>query len=1519
MLASPRRAARVSAILVAVAMGLTVTATAIEFPPLAPAEPWRHPLENVSPSQAAAVAQAYSAGSVVSAAGTAATSDAMSLRVRILPQTGETSAHFLLAIPCGTVTTAVMTAFRQWPADGGEPADLEPPAGFAVVPLGWVRNCQVARVVVPYGAASPRGGAVEAEMGIQFEPCESALSADSEFGRAEAHGPVREMLRHAVINPDDISRFAVAAPSAIPGCDDPPPWNPAGLTSSAVRLRVPVERTGIYRITGADLESSGVALGQTNPAHLHVLLEGVPVPVFWQRAAGALPDGLGRDDVLLFLGLENPSRFTRVNTYWLVSDASSAPAAIPRRGATDNGVIEQATVFPDVCRVETDTKVVTRADQFLSILGFRWVWHELEPNKPFEFLFDIPGLAPLAIATTVTLHFHTQGTLPDPRPRLRLRLNDQPAVEETVLSAEQDAFSTAVSVSCLRERGNRAVVELLTSGTPLAPPELYLDAIELAYPRLYTAQSLPFEFRSPPRDDSDRTTRTVAYRIAAPATAMQPLVFDVTDTVPLLMDARLIPPPRALDPPMIGFSAEESGVRRYVLLTADTALTTTLEPVPGRADLRAMAQPADYIIISHGKFLATMESFVERRRADGHAVFLADIRDIYDQFASGQSEPAAIKRFLRHAATRWPASAMGPSASFVLLVGDATSAYRNEFRNDIINYVPAYAASSTYGSSNNFASDAWYVQVFGDDALADAAIGRFSVNNLNDLEAILDKQEHYRSRARPGLWENTLGFVADHNEFESPVENTMRRLVPPRFFLRRIFVSEEPWVDNYYYPAEIADAKRAKVSPRTTAKIRDMFNEGAALVTFFGHGSPNIWSNERVWFGGQSENSDNLMLSNRDRLAFIIAMTCNNGAIDYPMPRWNVNISEDFMRVPNGGAVGCYVPSGQGVTSQHEQFTADLFRGILVERTGTAIGPQLMLGGWRYLARGLPPDLVNMFILLGDPALPLRLSRPLDVGDWQPAASAGGMALPTSLAGRLAHVQYFSAAVPSVAGALLSVGTTQSAATLEPPASPPTATTRAAVAPEARGQQRSESAGGWFAQPPVLAIESWRLEDTRPTAGGSSNTLVVTVRSIAGGPLQDVRISAQAAAGDAGSAAAHPFALLPGEQREVRLPLLIPAGLTSWTLSVSAHGVRPHPAQPLQPLRTVGLRGAADAPLEVDASTLGVSAARIDSSETVVVRFDLYNVSEHTLAGLTAALTDADGRILTGTLADVPAVAPGGKTRVELRRALESDGPDREISRVRLDPFGQIAGSAKWPVWPVETGRSVLPDLVIPPGGVVASDPEPTDGDTVFFDVTVGNMGGCAVNGVRVEASERLADGAARLESRILRPTPTVDLDPGASAVVRLRWDPFRNAGQRQLVFRAVPGDNSVVESDTDNNVLVLPLRVRTKYQLRAAGLRVPPPTPEDMSQRQLRIVARIENTGESPAHGVKVVFYPAGERGKPGAALGETIIETVPPKGFAEGQIIYKLRPGDEKKTHLKFTYEAFLKGSLQRVPFEG
>src|SRR5690606_7082782 len=97
---------------------------------------------------------------------------------------------------------------------------------------------------------------------------------------------------------------------------------------------------------------------------------------------------------------------------------------------------------------------------------------------------------------------------------------------------------------------------------------------------------------------------------------------------------------------------------------------------------------SDYLIIAHELFLEEIQRFAQFRESLGNTVTVVDVQHIYDQFDAGHSGPLAIKDFISYASTHWQGTDKADAATYVLLVGDSTSSYRDNFRNDVINYVP---------------------------------------------------------------------------------------------------------------------------------------------------------------------------------------------------------------------------------------------------------------------------------------------------------------------------------------------------------------------------------------------------------------------------------------------------------------------------------------------------------------------------------------------------------------------------------------------------------------------------------------------------------------------------------------------------------------------------------------------------------------------------------------------------------------------------------------------------------------
>jgi hypothetical protein len=231
----------------------------------------------------------------------------------------------------------------------------------------------------------------------------------------------------------------------------------------------------------------------------------------------------------------------------------------------------------------------------------------------------------------------------------------------------------------------------------------------------------------------------------------------------------------------------------------------------------------------------------------------------------------------------------------------------------------------------------------------------------------------------------------------------------------------------------------------------------------------------------------------------------------------------------------------------------------------------------------------------------------------------------------------------------------------------------------------------------------------------------------------------------------------------------------------------------------------------------------------------------------------------------------------------------------------------------VVAGRQALPDLRLTTENILMTPMHPTDGQTIFFDAFVENRGVVPAHQVLLEGSDITnTTTPLPMTSRINRfEIVPITIDPGTSRILRLRWDPFANAGQRTLRLAVRPGTINGDRNPEDNTVEI-PLKVRTKHKLRRGPVAVLPPRPEDIEARQLRFIARIINEGETEAQSVRVTFYATPQRISANR-LGEVMLDVVPP-GNTDAILTYSLKPGEETR---QFTpsVDAVQRGSSQRL----
>lgn len=933
------------------------------------------------------------------------------ISAEIVDASGRTSPASVAALK-DALTIARVGVMRHWPLaaihwDGARVDDLRRGGATAAPPRAFR-----ARLAVTWAGESIAPGA---------PPHPEELAAES---------PWRRAAEAVVANPEGLAVYQLARPpinseASIAPTDPRLAVSGGGANRAWVRLRLSEE--GFYRLDLAGLERAGLTGAAAAPERIVAMRRGRAVPLLWGKGPGGAPE--------LYLWNEpNPSEFTRESVYWFSLAAESVKAGESAKPgeAAKAGNLEPAPLALNEISVSsksgpdgpTDlgaepktiatTRLTARRDEnhellisygdFRDVRAMRWADAKIDVAKDqaSEQAFDLalPGFVPdgAPLRATVNFYFLLAQQRKSPVPAADVRVvvaTDDGRTTELAFETDLDALRTIeIRPEAIRDGKTTLRMKLAEPLKEGGIDQVWLDWIEASYTAnvnaagaaagaltLRDAESAPDAgpgANGKTGSDPETELRATLTKLGDEPTARGRIGVTIGPDGPRER-------PRIESASVSADAKGEGGIRvvwrggpgtRTEIRRADDArVASAFEPAKWD-NLTATDQGADYLIISHADFIPGLQPLAELRQRGGHRVRVVDVQSVYDNFSYGEATPLAIRDFLAHALAEW----RGGAPTHVLLVGDCSSDYRDYAGMGVKNYTPTYAFDA---SGDRWASDEWMGMVAGDDPLPDYMIGRISVNNPTDLARVVEKTIFYGERYPFGPWRARLAHVCDNEPvFPAAMDRLTRERRPAGFSSDALRLNEFPMVDNFYSSDAARKAtfeqegRLMKVSVDATARLLKMFRDGPALLTFFGHGSPNIWTTERIWFGGDSVNSDNLQLTDAVRTPIVVNLTCNSGAIDYPIPKWNINIMEDMMRVKSGGAVAAWVPSGPGQTDMQEQL-ARVFYEKFFEPGTRSIGEKILAAKTLYAATLYPDefrnsyttDYVRMYILLGDPAL----------------------------------------------------------------------------------------------------------------------------------------------------------------------------------------------------------------------------------------------------------------------------------------------------------------------------------------------------------------------------------------------------------------------------------------------------------------------------------------------------------------------------------------------------------------------
>lgn len=715
--------------------------------------------------------------------------------------------------------------------------------------------------------------------------------------------------------------FLVLLAFTLTACRPTPP--PAAVDT----VKLYVDADGLYQVTATDLAAVGFDLAGAEPAALALSTAGAPVAL---EVVGA-----GRSAALRFYGQGlGPESYLGRNVYWLcrLPDGTANPERlqVARRDAAPVEGLAPAEVITATVRVKEQKLYRVQAEAAAD----RWVWQTLFAPVTVT----LPLQAPHAAAGEAVVRVRVIGNSSapvNPDHHLIVSLNGAQMADFAWDGLGPVVISGTAPAGVLRAGENQ--LTLVAPGDTGAPADsVALDWAELTYRRALVVDGGELAFAGNAAAYALRTEGELA------------ALWDVTDPARPVALAGAVLTHGVLrfradalfrgDASVESNEAIEDTARRFIAVTAaGLAAPAAIVPAAG-PDLRDWPGGADMIVVTVPEFRPALAPLVAARQAQGLRVAVVDVGQVYDSFAHGRAGPEAIRALVRHARSQW----LAPAPRFLLLAGDASYDPRGYTAGTERDLIPTRAVHTTFSGWTG--SDVWYALPDDDPGSVPAlAVGRFPAQTAEELAVMVAKTLDYE-RGPAGEWRARALLIADNEEPAFAVEAEEFAAALAGYTARTVTLD--------------GDGSAAR------QQLLAAFADGTGLIGYFGHGSVQLWAQEKI-FGVE----DVAALRNRERLPVLFTVTCLSGFFEHPT---TPSLGEALLRAKNGGAVAALVPSSAALLNDQRVLAAGLAEALAAsgDAAPRTLGEAVLQAQSGLTAGGGVREILLTFNLLGDPALP---------------------------------------------------------------------------------------------------------------------------------------------------------------------------------------------------------------------------------------------------------------------------------------------------------------------------------------------------------------------------------------------------------------------------------------------------------------------------------------------------------------------------------------------------------------------
>jgi hypothetical protein len=746
-------------------------------------------------------------------------------------------------------------------------------------------------------------------------------------------GPYEGILQNTLANYEQARGWrSLPAETTAPQANLAPDGQPA--------YKLAVSRDGLYRVTYADLSTAGLPVDTLDPRTFHLSNQGNEVALY---VSGEADGVFNPADTVLFYGQKNKTKFTDTNIYWLtwggstglrtaLSDSAPTGASSPVTYLSDQHFEQNGVYLPSYS---------SGADQD------HWYWDYIQAAGTLaskSFVIDLPHVSTFVPPTSpVQVRGLFKGYAASPQHHTRVYFNDHLIKDETWASLAEYTFNVTIPQSYLMEGSNTIKVECPSDGG-ITQDLVLVNWFKVDYQRDYAADGDTARFSVDTAGDWD-------FRVTG-FTGQAAEVWDITQPLTPLRITNPVYEPTTQGWTLVFHQAAQAH-QTYIAAVPGQLLAPDAITLDDPSDLRAETNGADYIIISHPDFLTAVQPLVAYHAEQGMRVQLVNVQDIYDEFNGGVFDPQAIRDFLAYAYGHW----LRPAPNYVLLVGDGNYDFKNYRGLGEINYIPPFLAEADPWMGE-VAADNRFVAFNPSDWLPVMALGRLPVKTSAEGAGMVQKILNYGENAAGG-WTRKALVVSDNADEAGNF--------PASSGVTAAQLSADYTVDQITLPPGATEFERSVLRQ----SIQAAFNGGRALVQYNGHSTPYQWAYENLF-----STEDVPLLANPDRLPFVVSMTCLVG--DYILPSSDSfnysSLDETLTRAPNGGAIASFSPTGKGLSSGHDVLAQGLYQALLSANRPDLGRATTQAKVYLYANSTANRELIDTYLLFGDPALQLPTS-----------------------------------------------------------------------------------------------------------------------------------------------------------------------------------------------------------------------------------------------------------------------------------------------------------------------------------------------------------------------------------------------------------------------------------------------------------------------------------------------------------------------------------------------------------------